>query len=196
MTGVPAHCPHCGSIFISSLISFGPGATLTINNVGVSCPFCGQMANAVDGTFDFVGNFVRVKNAPPRSIAILQLLQSALAAAQKGEPDAKVLDRIKTASPELAKEIQKATVAGGKPLIAVLLVLLAGNCSMSANTSLNWNQLVDQARVYATGGDPYPGLGNSAEKPKMNRQQRRSQERQTRKQKPPLARPHPKKPAR
>jgi hypothetical protein len=61
MTGVPAHCPHCGRIFISSLIGFGPGTTLTLNNVGVSCPFCRQMANAVDGTFDFVGNLVRVQ---------------------------------------------------------------------------------------------------------------------------------------
>jgi hypothetical protein len=196
MTGVPAHCPHCGRIFISSLIGFGPGTTLTLNNVGVSCPFCGQIANAVDGTFDFVGNLVRVQNAPPRSIAILQVLQSALIAAQKGDPDAKVLEQIQEASPELAKEIQKATVTGGRPLLPVLLLLLAGSCSTTTNTSLNWNQLIDQARVYATGGDPYPGLVNSEEKPKMNRHQRRSQERQTKKQPQRPEPPSSKKPAR
>ena len=196
MTGVPAHCPHCGRVFVSTLINFDPGSSVTIKNVGVTCPFCRQVADAVDGTFDFIGNFVRVRNAPPRTIAILEILQSALTAAQKGEPDAKVLDKIKDASPELAREIHQATTSSGKPLLGLLLLLLAGNCSTTTNTSLNWNQLVDQVRVYATGADPYPGLENSAEKPKMNRQQRRSQERQTRKQKPPLSPPHPKNPAR
>jgi hypothetical protein len=120
MAGVPAHCPHCGRVFVSSLINFGPGTTLTLRNVGVSCPFCRQIANAVDGTFDFVGNLIRVQNAPPRSVAILQVLQSALLAAEKGEPEAKVLGTIKEASPELAEQIQKATVASGKPLLGLL----------------------------------------------------------------------------
>jgi hypothetical protein len=119
-----------------------------------------------------------------------------LVAAQKGEPDATVLDKIKDASPELATEIRKATVSSGRPLLPVLLLLLAGSCSTTTNTSLNWNQLIDQARVYATGGDPYPGLENSAEQPKMNRQQRRSQERQTKKKQPQPEQPPPKKPAR
>jgi hypothetical protein len=196
MAGVPAHCPHCGRVFVSAAFNFGFASTVVLENNRTNCPFCGQTAQIIDGTFNFLGNAILVRDAPPRTIAILQTLQNALAASQKGEADAKVLDKIKDASPELADQIQKATVASGKPLVGLLLLLLAGNCSMATNTSLNWNQLVDQVRVYATGASPYPELGNTVEKPKMNRQQRRSQERQTKKQKPQPERPPPKKPAR
>jgi hypothetical protein len=190
---VPAHCPHCGLIFP---VNFGYVQSLTLNNVRVGCPSCKNYAQTVDGTFDFVGNAIRVRNAPPRTIAILEVLQSALAAAQKGEADSKVLAKIKKASPELAEEIQKATVSSGTPLLALLVTLMVGNCSMTTNTSLNWNQLIDQVWVYATKAAPYPNLGGPAETPKINRQQRRSQERQTKKQPQQPEPPPPKKPAR
>jgi hypothetical protein len=196
MVGIPAHCPHCGRVFVSSAFSFGLAATVVLENNKTNCPFCGKTADIVDGTFNFLGNVVQVTNAPPRTIAIIKVLQAALNAAQQGEPDTKVLDKIKDASPELADQIQKATVASGKPLVGLLLLLLAGNCSIATNTSPDWNQLVDQVRVYATGGDPYPGLGNSAEKTKMNRHQRRSQERQTKKKLQQPEPPLPRKPAR
>jgi hypothetical protein len=189
---VPAHCSHCGLIFP---VNFGFVQSLTLNNVRVWCPGCKNYAHTVDGTFDFVGNAIRVSNAPPRTIAILQVLQTALSAAQKGEPDARVLDKIKDASPELAEEIQKVTASSGRSLLVVLL-LMVGNCSTTTNTSLNWNQLVDQVRVYATGGTPYPGLGNSAKEAETSKPQPRSQEPQTKKQQQQPERPHPKKPAR
>jgi hypothetical protein len=124
------------------LINFGFVQTLTLNNVRVKCPACEKYAQTVDGTFDFVGNAIEVRNAPPRTIAILKVLQSALAAAQMGEADSKVLAKIKKASPELAEEIQKVTVSSGMSLLALLVTLMVGNCSMTTNTSLNWNQLM------------------------------------------------------
>jgi hypothetical protein len=101
---VPAHCSHCGLIF---LMNFGFVQTLTLNNVRVGCPHCKNYAQTVDGTFDFIGNAIRASNAPPRTIAILQILQSALAAAQSGEPDAKVLDKIKDASPNWPRKSRR-----------------------------------------------------------------------------------------
>ncbi len=183
MAGLPCHCPYCGLVFVSDFMSFNNSSNITFHRVGVACPNCGNTAGAIDGTFDFVGNSIRVIDAPPRTIAILSILQTALSESQQGKPEAEVISKIEKASPELALAIQKKVSASGKPiLIGLLLTLLAG-CSM--NTTLDWNQLVDQVHVYATGSDPYPTgaiQSQSEATPKISRQQRRYKERQAKKQ--------------
>ncbi|WP_143279127.1 hypothetical protein [Bradyrhizobium sp. C9] len=155
----------------------------------------------IDGTFDFVSNAIRVKSAPARTLAILSVLQSALRDAEQGKPDAEVLSRIETASPELAGAIQKKVSASAKPILASLLFALLAGCSM--NTTLDWNKLIDQVHVYATGADPYPQTSRPAEsqsrpeeKPKMSRQQQRHKERQAKKQRRQSERQSSKKPDR
>jgi ribosome-associated translation inhibitor RaiA len=183
MTGLPSHCPKCGLIFESNVFGeLSNASNITFKNIGTSCPRCGGIAQAIDGTFDFVGNAIKVKSAPPRTLAILSVLQKALEEAQQGKPEGEVLSKIEQASPELASAIQATIAKSGKPILVVLLLSLLATCS--TNTTLNWNQLVDQVHVYATGSDPYPTGSIQAEpeaKPKISRQQRRYKERQTKK---------------
>lgn len=103
LIGLPAHCDNCGLFFISRAIG-GSGAVrhLTIENVTVSCPRCGHGARAIDGTFDFVGNAIRVRRAPPQTLAILEVLQEALRAAQAGASQEEIARPIERVSPELA----------------------------------------------------------------------------------------------
>ncbi|WP_050043719.1 hypothetical protein [Bradyrhizobium sp. LTSPM299] len=178
---LPSRCSNCGFVFISN--DFGAtestGAAF-INNV-TQCQRCGRPARVVDGKFDFVENAIRVVHAPQETIEILRVLQTALDEARQGKPEAEVVSTIEASSPELAVAIKKKMSAGGA-LTALLLTLLA---SCSNSTTLNWNQLVDQVHVYATGQEPYPRLTPLAApaeepeaRPKQTRQQRRHQERQ------------------
>lgn len=179
MTGLPAHCFQCGAIFVSSLIQVSNARQITFESIIVQCPRCGQGAHGIDGTFDFVGNSIAVHpGTPARTLEILAVLQSALREAQAGSPVEQVVDRIAAASPALAKEIRKRPLASSG-LILLLLTLLA---SCSTEAKLDWNLLIDQVRVYVTGADPYPSLGQTDVPPKMTRQQRRHQERQFEKQ--------------
>jgi hypothetical protein len=179
MAGLPAHCLNCGAIFVTSTIQASNALGITFSNITVPCSNCGGPAKTVDGTFDFVGNAMRVHpGAPQRTIEILKVLQSALREAEGGASDEKVIDTIARASPVLASAIQRKTKQGGFILITLLLALLA---SCSTEATLDWNQLVDQLKVYATGGDPYPGLGRSegSEKKLKQRRQSESQGRKT-----------------
>lgn len=79
MAGLPAHCAHCGLIFVSPAFVFGQDAqNMSFTDVSVSCLRCGRPARAVDGTFDFVGDALKVKKAPPRTLAILTVLQNGI----------------------------------------------------------------------------------------------------------------------
>jgi hypothetical protein len=137
----------------------------------------------------------------PTTLAILGVLQTALNEAQQGKAEAEVIRKIESASPDLAKAIEKKVSIGGKLVLVPLLLGLLASCSTS--TTLNWNQLVDQVHVYQTGKEPYPGLGQSTpsasepeSKPAPNRQQRRYTERQAKKQQRQTERQQPKKPTR
>jgi len=117
----------------------------------------------------------------------MRLLQSALTAAQSGKPEREILSQISAASPEFAAITATALAKGGRSLFVALLACLLVTCS-NTQAKLDWNQLVDQARVYLTGGDPFPGLGNTeaslqppSQKAEMSRQQRRQQERRSKK---------------
>jgi hypothetical protein len=203
MPPLPAHCPNCGLVFPSKLISIDHATNITIGDGREPCPApgCGGAARVIDGTFDFVGNAIRVRSAPPRTIGILSVLQTALREAEGGMPPDEVISKIETASPELASAIRKKVAIGGWTVLGGVLISLLASCSM--NTNLNWNQLVDQVHVYQTGKEPYPGLGQSgpsASEPESraepSRQQRRHKERQAKKQQRQIERQKPKAPKR
>lgn len=185
MTGIPAHCTKCGAVFVSPQLNFPNARGITIIDVGVSCPNCGGMADAIEGTFDFVGNFIKVyPGTPRRTIAILSVLQKALRESQEGAVDTAVIDTIAKASPALAKEISKKLSSHKGLILSGLLMALLAGCSQS----INWNQMVDQVRVYSTGAEPYPNLGKQADAPKAeNREQRRKQESLEKKKSKPTA---------
>ncbi|MFC7699644.1 hypothetical protein ACFQX9_23450 [Bradyrhizobium sp. GCM10028915] len=201
MPPLPAHCPKCGAIFPSNVISIDNSDDITIGNIQERCPIqgCGGTARVIEGNFDFVGHAVRVRRAPPRTLAILTVLQEALQDVERGKPTDEAISKIERASPELASAIRKTIGSAGKPLLGTLLFALLASCSMS--TRLDWNQLVDQVHVYRTGAAPYPGLGQSGSsasetesKAEPSRQQRRYKERQTKKRQRQIERQRPKKP--
>lgn len=201
MAGLPAHCDHCGLTFVSNFISVENARDITFQDIAISCPRCGGTAHGVDGRFDFLGEAIKVKSAPPRTLAILEVLQEALRAAQAGEEADRILARMEQAAPEFAPAAHAAVKKGGLVTLIALLVYLLTNCSAHVQQSLDWNQLIDQAHVYLTGSDPYPGLGQkearSSEperKRELSRQQRRQQERQAKKQQQRSERPVKRKP--
>jgi hypothetical protein len=165
------------------LINVNSALGITFHNNQVQCPNCRKTAAGIDGTFDFVKNTIAVRSAPPRTIAILEILQSALHEANHGKPDAEVIAKIEKASPELATAIKAKISRARKPALAALLMaLLVSSCSMATNATLDWNKLVDQVHVYATGATPYPTTqSSSADNTRVTRQQRRHQERQEKK---------------
>ncbi|MDI1264515.1 MAG: hypothetical protein PS018_14765 [bacterium] len=200
MAGVPAHCDNCGIVFNSSAFEVGPAALeVTISGIDVICPNCGSDAHLIDGTFDFVGNAIKVLAAPPRTIEILKALQAALRAAEAGEPEEKVLAHIEKESPELAKAA-KTAAKGGRHLLVGALLLLAAQCSVNVTSTLDVNELVDQVHVYVTGSSPYPTkvppsqASPPGRKAGPNREQRRQQEHQSRRQKQPSEQKSPQKP--
>src|SRR4051812_9814724 len=98
-TGIPAHCNDCGAFFISPMIGMAAGATVTLSNMGTNCPNCGGSASFLDGTFDFVGNALRISNPSPRALAILSALQEALRAANAGKPVEEAVAPLQNVSP-------------------------------------------------------------------------------------------------
>jgi hypothetical protein len=185
MPGVPAHCPQCGFLFFSNLFGVKNSAGITIRNISLSCPRCGHMAQALEGTFDFdfVGNATMIRNASPQTINLLRVLQEALRTAQAGHDESEVVSALEKESPEFAHLLKDSLKIGG--LVSLLLALLF-TCSTNVQQSLDWNQLIDQARVYLTGAEPYPGLEKpeirppkTSQKPTLSRQQRRQQERRS-----------------
>lgn len=160
MPGLPTHCAKCGLVFISRQFGASDSINVTFRGIRETCPNCGAIAHGVDGTFDFVGNAIKVHpGAPPRTIEILSTLQEALRDLQAGKADDIVLENIAKASPELARAIKREQLPIRQGFFLLILTLLA-NCSTNAN--LNWNQLIDQVRVYSTGAEPYPRLGNQS----------------------------------
>jgi predicted Zn finger-like uncharacterized protein len=145
MTGLPAHCPHCGLFFISTSIRIADNVTVAFSNMLVRCPRCKKDANGLDGTFDFVDNAIRIRQAPPKTIEILKALQDAAAAATAGADQDAIVEELQRKSPEFAEAARQAIHKGGLASLIVLLVYLLTSCSANVRQTLDWNELVDQA---------------------------------------------------
>ncbi|WP_141343359.1 hypothetical protein [Bradyrhizobium sp. USDA 3458] len=186
------HCRHCGLVFSpSGFLALGP--IVAHGNVA-QCPRCRHVAEGIDGTFDFVGNAIRVLDAPPRTIELLSALQDALRKAEQAKPVAEVISRVEETSPELARAIQGKVSSRGPLILAGLLCSLLASCSV--NATLDLNTLIDQVHTYWTGAEPYPDSARSGSEqpPGLNRQQRRHQERHAKKQQRQTELRRPKKP--
>jgi hypothetical protein len=64
MAPIPVVCGSCGSFFFAQNFIGGSG-TVTVSNVGYGpCPVCGGMGRVLDGTYEFVGETVRLLAGP------------------------------------------------------------------------------------------------------------------------------------
>jgi hypothetical protein len=190
-----AHCPHCGHIFVTNVIS-GRRARISVHSVGTPCPRpgCGKIANLLDADYDydFLGN-AKMSSASPETIKVMKALQAALQAAVRaegsGDSEDKIIEDLQIDSPEFAVAARGVVRRCGIGTLILALLFLLNSCSKNLTATLNWNELVDQLHVYTTGSEPYPIVQNHTEaqenndsSAQMSRQQRRRQERQSRKQ--------------
>jgi hypothetical protein len=64
MAPIPVVCGSCGNFFFAENLIGGSG-TVTFSNVGYGpCPVCGGMGSVLDGTYEFVGDTVRLLAGP------------------------------------------------------------------------------------------------------------------------------------
>lgn len=197
MPPLPAHCTRCGYTFLSNVHLHG------ITLIGGSafemqCPRCRGTARSLPGDFEFTHSETLVKAAPPDTVIKLEKLREALKAARAEDDLEAVIKPLTEVSPQLAILARTAASRGGMATVVALLLYMLASCSQNTKSTINWNQMVDQAHVYVTGDEPYPGLRTMPEpqstgtveegqpsRPEArsgpSRQQRRQLERQSKK---------------
>jgi hypothetical protein len=147
MFKMPAVCQRCGTIFPSSYVASSAFDVMFSGNQAGPCPSCGGVGNVIDGTFDFVGNVIRVRAASPETIDVLRRLQGAIAAANAAASPAEAVAEATRSLPEAREEIAKSGASGKAVLVAILLAAMS-SCSNSVkfDTKLDINDLIRQAR--------------------------------------------------
>lgn len=123
---VPVFCDNCGTLFATESLLGGDWRQVSFENVGFGpCPVCGSTGRVLDGTYDFIGDTIRVLSAPEWSLERLGWLQERIAAARAAlvAPEA-VVDEVVAASPELAALVRPLLQKGWKAL-QILVTILA-----------------------------------------------------------------------
>jgi hypothetical protein len=149
-TMIPAHCPSCGAVFQSRLLSIsGDVKKLTLSGNKETCPFCGNMANTAEGVFDIANSVISVISAPKITNQMLQTLGAIVKTAYKEKSDPEVVaQEAEEIEPSLGKIIRTISKRKSLYLTGLLLIILTIK-SCSLNISLDVNQLIDQLRGVA-----------------------------------------------
>ena len=115
----PAFCPKCGLIFQSRLIAIeGNVQGLTLQGNRETCPRCGAWAELPDGTFDVIGDAIRVLSASDLTRERLLRLQAILQAANEGRiSEEEAEEAVAAESPEIATLLQRLRPKMGRALI-------------------------------------------------------------------------------
>lgn len=103
MAYIPAICASCGSVFPSPFIFEGPASIIVKGCQAGPCPKCGGLGDIVDGSYQIIGDAVRLIVSSLRSRAQVEQLQNILRKAQQEKlaPQA-VPEKIQAESPELS----------------------------------------------------------------------------------------------
>jgi hypothetical protein len=116
MAVVPVFCNNCGTLFATESLLGGDWRQVSFKNVGFGpCPVCAGTGQVLDGTYDLIGDTIRVLSAPEWSLERLGWLQERIAAARAGlvAPEA-VVDEVAAASPELAALVRPCCRRAGR----------------------------------------------------------------------------------
>lgn len=147
---IPAHCPNCGAVFRSRLLSIsGNVKNLTLSGNTESCPFCGSRANTAEGVFDIADGVITVISAPHITAEILMAFGAVVkkAYAEKTDPEdlAKQAEKI---DPTLGKLVR--SVSSSKPYyLTSLLIIFLVIKSCNLKIDLDVNRLIDQMKGLA-----------------------------------------------
>lgn len=132
---IPAICKFCGLAFATPNLIGGHGR-VSLENVGIKCPRCGQVANIIDGVYESLGTVVRVLVSSDRSKSQLEALRHALKnAAQLKASREEIQDTIKVHTPEL-QSIADALPQTRAELYPFVMMLVAIIATMIAGSGL------------------------------------------------------------
>lgn len=121
---IPALCSHCGLLFAKTNFIAGT-ATVTFVGGHVRCPNCRAWADILDGTYQLMGDAVRVLAATKPTAEILRKLADSLneARKRKASPE-EIFATIKEHVPELSKLPLPRTPSDLYPAIQALCAII------------------------------------------------------------------------
>ncbi len=161
MVGPPSKCPACGLLFESSLIGIAPSvASITFENVAVSCSRCGSLARVADGNYTSVHDTVELVSGPKSSIETLEALRKLAERSRNENLSAKeIIRELSGISPEFAEKIEQGR---SWPAVGLILLLIWMIKSVSLDIRIDFNWLIDQAWHISHGEDPERHLNSHA----------------------------------
>ena len=153
MSRVPAICTSCGAFFPSP-IGIAPGSTnvtLAFNVVTQGCPHCGGTGRVLDGTFDFVGDAIRLVSGPGHTVRDLERLEAILRDAQERQAPIEDIQqevsaqvpRVKAIANLLPKTRPEA-YAFYIPLLVLIIQLAVGAFQKGETPKIEVNQVINQ----------------------------------------------------
>jgi hypothetical protein len=122
-----AHCKNCGIVFESRALSFKGSINVTISNVFESCPQCGNIANVLDGTFDFDANGnATLVSGPPLTRNIVNAIRNLVEIAKKENfTKEKFIEEANNISPEAGDYLAKFVPKSFSDIMAFFMFILA-----------------------------------------------------------------------
>lgn len=153
MPYVPAFCNTCGTIFSSGIfIENCVNMTLSLSgNTAGPCPKCGGIGHIPDGVFSFIGDTIKILNAPERTTEELQYLFKILKTQQKENINIYSLQqKVEEESPQLSPVVNallknKQDVYQWITIIIMVLQLILGKQSppTQINNSIQTTQVIN-----------------------------------------------------
>ncbi|HEY4422693.1 MAG TPA: hypothetical protein VGN10_00720 [Pyrinomonadaceae bacterium] len=121
---LPALCRSCGLFFAATNL-FGGTGTIQFKNVRTNCPNCNGIADILDGTYQLMGDAVRILSSTYVPPVRLRALADALTKAkQESAGPEEVKETIKEHAPEL-KRLSDLIPQKRSELYALIAVLVA-----------------------------------------------------------------------
>lgn len=124
MPNLPAFCRNCGAVFGSGIVVEN-STNLTFSGCTAGpCPRCGGIGDIPDGTFDVIGDTIRVLSAPDYTHEKLRRLADIIRGAQSAQASPEqIVETLEREAPELQPFLQR-LVASPEAVAAWLALLL------------------------------------------------------------------------
>jgi hypothetical protein len=183
MPNPPARCRRCGLLYPAR--QYGGEGSINIRFVGCTeeCPRCGGTAEVLDGTYDFVGDTVRLIAGPAATIETFRTIAAVLEGYKSGRKSAiETKQEIEQVAPTVGEWLGKVgsdpTFLGAslQALAAIMAALIGLYAVLAAGGTSNeeLRKAVEDALLGATGAQSQQrDLGATVPRPKLNRHLRR-----------------------
>ncbi|MGK2860558.1 MAG: hypothetical protein ACSLE0_01380 [Chitinophagaceae bacterium] len=121
-----AYCKHCGNIFDSKILTIKDSENITFIDCVVKCPFCPELANLLNGSFDFDANGnVKILSAPQLTYDIIHELKALAKKAKKENYTKKqFVKEANSISPNLGSRLSKFAPKSFEDIFVFLMFVL------------------------------------------------------------------------